>query len=66
MANCGPDTNSSQFFITTVPAPHLNGKHMLVGKVEDGLHVLHMITDNPTNQREEPLEPVIITGCGQL
>ena len=66
MTNCGPNTNSSQFFITTVPTPHLDGKHMLVGKVEDGFEILQLVASNPTNIQEEPILPVSITACGQL
>ena len=45
MANSGPDTNGSQFFITFDEAPWLNGKHTVFGRVEDGLELITKIED---------------------
>jgi peptidylprolyl isomerase len=60
MANSGPNTNGSQFFITTVPTPHLDGKHVVFGKVVSGLETLEYLEKVPTNGDDTPSDPIII------
>ncbi|ESO06683.1 hypothetical protein HELRODRAFT_65067 [Helobdella robusta] len=66
MANSGPDTNGCQFFITCANCEFLDGKHVVFGKVIDGLLVLRKIENIPTGPNNKPKIPVIISQCGEM
>ena len=56
MANRGPDTNGSQFFITTAPTTWLNGHHTIFGQVSNGYDIVSKIENTPTGQNDRPLQ----------
>jgi len=66
MANAGRNTNGSQFFITFRTATHLNGKHVVFGKLVEGLEVLRAMERVPTDSEDRPFDDVIISDCGEI
>ena len=61
MANAGPNTNGSQFFICQVATPHLDGRHTVFGRVLEGLEVIDAIADVPKGAMDRPVEDVTIS-----
>lgn len=66
MANSGPNSNGSQFFITTVPTPHLDDKHVVFGEVLLGKGLVKHLENLPTEPGDAPKDLVVITDCGEV
>ena len=66
MANAGPNTNGSQFFICTDMSSWLDGKHVVFGKVVSGYNVVEMMENTPTGAQDKPRQAIVIEDCGQL
>ena len=62
----GPDTNGCQFFITLVPTPWLDGRHVVFGKVLEGMDVVRSIENQDTDRADHPMSEIVISKSGEL
>ena len=66
MANAGPNTNGSQFFLCFIQTTWLDGKHCVFGRVSNGMDVLDKIENAQLGAGDKPVKPIVIADCGQL
>lgn len=66
MANSGKNTNGSQFFITTVKTPHLDQKHVVFGKVLQGMGVMKEMENQAVDERDRPKKACVVADCGEM